>query len=338
MKFAAIGPIAVHLPEKVETNAELKALFPDWDMDTIGPKTGIDVRHVAAPNECSSDLAFAAAEKLFAEQGIDRSSIDYLLFCTQTPDYSLPTTACLLQQRLGLNTSIGALDFNLGCSGYVYGLALADGLIQSGMARRVLFLTAETYTKLIHPTDRSLRTIFGDAAAATLIEANESRSLSAFQFGTDGTGADTLIASRGGFRDPSQQIKPRHRKRWPSDLYMDGPSLINFSIGKIPDLVESVCRSAKLTMNDVDCFLFHQATFKMLEQMRLILNIDEQKMPIRLEGVGNTVCCTLPILIDRLRGEGRLPATSRNMLVGFGVGWSWAGCLWQDILGSQANA
>ena len=338
MKFAAIGPIAVHLPEKVETNAELKALFPEWDMDTIGPKTGIDVRHVAAPNECSSDLAFAAAEKLFAEHQIERSSIDYLLFCTQTPDYSLPTTACLLQQRLGLNTSIGALDFNLGCSGYVYGLSLADGLIQSGMARRVLFLTAETYTKLIHPTDRSLRTIFGDAAAATLIEAHETRSLSAFQFGTDGTGADTLIATRGGFRDPSQQIKPRHRKRWPSDLYMDGPSLINFSIGKIPDLVEGICRSANLKMSEIDCFLFHQATFKMLEQMRLILNIEEEKMPIRLDGVGNTVCCTLPILIDRLRGEGRFTESSRNLLVGFGVGWSWAGCLWQDILGPKVRS
>ncbi len=333
VNYAAIGPIAVHFPARVETNAELKAQFPDWDMDSIGEKTGIYARHIAAPEECSSDLAVAAVERLFAEYGIERDSIDYLLFCTQTPDYSLPTTACLLQQRLGLKESIGALDFNLGCSGFVYGLSLADGLIRGEMARRVLLVTAETYTKLIHPTDRSLRTIFGDAAAATLIEAHPVPTLGAFQFGTDGNGADTLLATRGGFRDPSQMIKPRHRKRWPSDLYMDGPSLINFSIGKIPELVEGVCRYAGRGLHEFDWFLFHQATFKMLDQMRALLNIPAEKLPIRLEQVGNTVSCTIPVLIDQLRQSGELRPDQLSMLVGFGVGWSWAGCVWQDVLG-----
>ena len=159
MKFAAIGPIAVHLPEKVEDNASLGAQFPKWDMPLIYAKTGVRQRHIAAPDECASDLGVAAAERLFREHSIDRSSIDFLLFCTQTPDYVLPTTACLMQDRLGLPTSIGALDFNLGCSGFVYGLSLADGLIRSGIARRVLLVTAETYSKYIDPTDRSLRTI-----------------------------------------------------------------------------------------------------------------------------------------------------------------------------------
>ena len=171
MEFASLGPIAVYLPETVEDNARLEAEFPKWNMDLIYEKTGIRARHIAAPDECASDLGVAAAERLFAEHDIDRSSIDFLLFCTQTPDYPLPTTACLIQERLGLPTSIGALDFNLGCSGFVYGLALADGLIRSGAARRVLLITAETYSKYIDPTDRSLRTIFGDGAAATLIEA-----------------------------------------------------------------------------------------------------------------------------------------------------------------------
>jgi 3-oxoacyl-[acyl-carrier-protein] synthase III len=333
VSHAAIGPIAVHLPSRVETNAELKAQFPEWDMDSIGEKTGIHARHIAAPDECSSDLAVAAAEKLFAEHGIAPESVDYLLFCTQTPDYSLPTTACLLQQRLGLRTSIGALDFNLGCSGFVYGLSLADGLIRAGMAERVLLITAETYTKLIHPTDRSLRTIFGDAGAATLIQAHSSPSLSAFRFGTDGSGADTLLATRGGFRDSDQMIKPRHRKRWPSELYMDGPSLINFSVGKIPDLVAGVCELSGRSMSEFDWFLMHQATFKMLDQMRLLLEIPVEKLPIRLEHFGNTVSCTIPILIEELRRTGELQPHHYNMLVGFGVGWSWAGCLWQDVLG-----
>ncbi len=332
MKFAAIGPIAIHLPEKTECNDDLQRENPNWDMQIIGSKTGIDVRHIAAENECSSDLAFAAAEKLLSENQIDRASIDYVLFCTQTPDYSLPTTACLLQDRLGLPTSVGALDFNLGCSGYVYGLSLADGLIRAGVARRILFLTGETYTKLIHPTDRSLRTIFGDAGAATLIEAHDEPSLVGFRFGTDGTGANTLIASKGGFRDPEDMIPPRHRKRWPSDLYMDGPGLINFSVNKIPELVRAVCESANVTPDQLDKYLFHQATRKMLEQLQGVLGVDEARMPIRLEGVGNTVSCTLPILIQQMRQDNGIRQEHQNLMVGFGVGWSWAGCIWRDLL------
>ena len=165
MKFASVGPVAIYLPEKVENNDYLAAEHPKWDMELIYAKTGVRERHIARPDECASDLGFQAATKLFTQHNIDRSSIDFLLLCTQTPDYVLPTTACLLQDRLGLPTSIGALDFNLGCSGFVYGLSLADGLIRSGAARRVLLITAETYSKYIDPTDRSLRTIFGDGAA-----------------------------------------------------------------------------------------------------------------------------------------------------------------------------
>src|SRR5688572_10837221 len=172
-------------------------MFPRWDMDLIYSKTGIRSRHIAAPDECASDLGVAAAEKLFREFAIDRSSIDFLLFCTQTPDYPLPTTACLMQDRLGLSTGVGALDFNLGCSGYVYGLSLAEGLIRAGAARRVLFITAETYSKYIDAADRSLRTIFGDGAAATLIDAGEQPAVTAFTFGTDGRGADTLLVTKG---------------------------------------------------------------------------------------------------------------------------------------------
>jgi 3-oxoacyl-[acyl-carrier-protein] synthase-3 len=332
VKYASIGPIAVHLPARVETNEQLQAEFPNWDMDLILSKTGIAARHIAEPSECSSDLAVAAAEKLFTEQQIDRESIDFLLLCTQTPDYPLPTTACLLQQRLDLPTSCGALDFNLGCSGFVYGLAIADGLIRSGVAKRVLLITAETYSKFIDPTDRSLRTIFGDGAAATLVEASETQSLSSFQFGTDGSGADTLIVSKGGARPPEDAIKPRHRHRWPSELYMDGPSLISFTVAAVPQLVDKVLEGEGLTSRDeIDFFLLHQATDKMLVQLRERLGIPVDKMPIELKDCGNTVSSTLPILIDRLRRRGTLRAEHRNLLIAFGVGWSWAGCVWKDI-------
>ncbi|MDO4558385.1 MAG: ketoacyl-ACP synthase III, partial [Planctomycetia bacterium] len=145
MNHSTLGPIAVSFPERVETAEELYQLHPHWDMPLIRKKTGVDRRYIAAPDECASDLAVRAAERLFEEYGIDRSTIDFLLFCTQSPDYILPTTACVLQHRLGLPKSIGAFDFNLGCSGFVYGLGIADGLIRSG-AKRILLLTGETYT------------------------------------------------------------------------------------------------------------------------------------------------------------------------------------------------
>ncbi len=330
MKYAAIGPIAIHLPEKTETNEQLQREFPAWDMQLIESKTGIAVRHIAAHNECSSDLGVAAAEKLFRDYDVDRESIDFLLLCTQTPDYPLPTTACLMQSRLGLRTSTGALDFNLGCSGFVYGLGLADGLIRTGSANRVLLITAETYSKYIHPSDRSLRTIFGDGAAATLLEAADTPSLSAFQYGTDGEGADTLLVTEGGTRLPEDAHQPRHRKRWPSALYMDGPSLISFTVAQVPKVIDQILEVSKLDNGAIDLFLLHQATRKMLEQLQTRLELTDARMPIVLETCGNTVSSTIPILIDQLRREERLTPGMRSMLIGFGVGWSWAGCVWEE--------
>ena len=330
MPHAELGPIAVHLPEFVETNEMLAEQYPRWDLDLIAEKTGIQQRHIAAPEQTASDLAVLAAEKLISEQQIDRNEIDFVLLCTQTPDYPLPTTSCLIQDRLQLATRCGALDFNLGCSGYVYGLALADGLIQSGAAKKILLLTAETYSKYIDPEDRSLRTIFGDGATATLLTSAEERSLWGFQFGSDGSGGDMLLVADGGGRPEEDAIKPRHRKRWKSRLYMDGPSLINFTVEAIPHLVQEILDKNNLEDQDISHYLFHQATWKMLDQLRHRMNVDEQRLPIELADIGNTVSCTIPILIDRMRSRGSWRADSTNMLVGFGVGLSWAGCLWED--------
>jgi 3-oxoacyl-[acyl-carrier-protein] synthase-3 len=330
VKFAAVGPIAVHLPEAVETNDHLQSQFPKWDMDLIYSKTGIRERHIAAPGECASDLGVAAAEKLFTSHNIDRRSVDFLLFCTQTPDYALPTTACLIQDRLKLPTSIGALDFNLGCSGYVYGLGLADGLIRSGSATRVLLLTAETYSKYIDAEDRSLRTIFGDGAAATLVEAADEPSLGAFKYGTDGSGADTLLMTKGGARAVDQAIAPRRRPRWTSPLYMDGPALVYFTVENIPRLVGMVLEASGLNREQIDLYVMHQATFHMLDKLRERLELDAAKMPMVLENVGNTVSSTIPIAIEQLRSQGVLKPGMRSMLLGFGVGLSLAGCIWTE--------
>lgn len=330
VKYGAIGPIAVHFPDRAETNDLLKQEFPGWDMDLIFAKTGIGCRYIAADNECSSDLGVAACEKLFKQFDIDPQSIDFLMLCTQTPDYPLPTTACLMQDRLGLRTSCGAMDFNLGCSGFVYGLSLADGLIRTGAVKRVLLVTAETYSKFIDPTDRSLRTIFGDAAAATLIEARDAPTLSGFQFGTDGSGADTLLVTKGGLRNESDAHRPRHRKRWPSALYMDGPSLINFTVAAVPELIDNILEAAELNREQVDLYLMHQATRKLLEQLQQRVGLSEDEMPIVLEHCGNTVSSTLPILIQYMRERKTLRTNTSNLLIGFGVGLSWAGCVWRE--------
>lgn len=331
MQYAAIGPIAVHFPEQVETNEQLAREFPEWNVELIYSKTGIGQRYIAAAGECASDLGVKAAEKLFQTHDIDPASIDFLLLCTQTPDYPLPTTACLMQDRLGLSTRCGAMDFNLGCSGYVYGLALADGLIRSGAVRRVLLITAETYSKYIDRDDRSLRTIFSDAAAATLIDAHERPSLHGFQFGTDGRGADTLLVTEGGARPAADAHQPRHRKRWNSALYMDGPSLMNFTIGAVPQVVSDILECSGLQREQVDLYLMHQATLKMLEQLQHRLGLTEEQFPVCLDKCGNTVSSTLPILIDDLRRAGRVHAEQHNLLIGFGVGWSWAGCVWSPL-------
>ncbi len=330
MKFAAIGPIAIHLPEKVEDNDYLAAEQPRWDMPLIYAKTGIRARHITQPGECASDLGVKAAERLFAQHQVNPKTVDFLLLCTQTPDYVLPTTACLVQDRLGLATSIGALDFNLGCSGFVYGLSLADGLIRSDAARRVLLITAETYSKYIDPSDRSLRTIFGDGAAATLIEAADTPSLGSFVFGTDGRGADTLIVTEGGARPKADAVQPRKRKRWPSSLYMDGPELVKFTLEVVPPMVEKVLAGAKWTRADVDLYLVHQATTFILKHLRERMRLGPEETPEALESYGNTVSSTIPILIHDLRLSGRLRPGKRTLLVGFGVGLSWAGCTWTE--------
>jgi 3-oxoacyl-[acyl-carrier-protein] synthase-3 len=307
-------------------------------LDLIFSKTGVWSRHIAAPDECASDLGVAAAEKLFATHGIDRSTVDFLLLCTQTPDYPLPTTSCLMQHRLGLKTTAGALDFNLGCSGFVYGLSLADGLIRTGAAQRILLITAETYSKYIHPDDRSLRTIFGDAAAATLIDASDTPSLGAFSFGTDGAAGDALMVNSGGARQAEGALQPRTKWRWQSKLYMDGPGLIQLTLDTIPQMVERVLAIGESSDAEIDLYLVHQATHKLLENLRQELRLDENRMPTVLRDYGNTVSSTIPIIINELRSSGRLRKGTRSLLAGFGVGFSWAGCLWRETWENKAVA
>ena len=201
---AAIEAISSYLPEGKLTNADLAEEFGDWSAEKILEKTGIAVRSIAAPGECASDLGVAAAKRLFDSGACSAPDVGFLLFCTQTPDYFAPTTACLIQDRLGLRTDCGGLDFNLGCSGFVYGLALAKGLIETGTTANVLLITADTWSKFINPRDRSVRTLFSDGAAATFIKSIDSDNdlIGPFILGTDGSGGQEVILPAGGVRNP----------------------------------------------------------------------------------------------------------------------------------------
>ncbi|MFK3738285.1 ketoacyl-ACP synthase III [Massilia sp. TN1-12] len=333
---ARIVDLAAHLPRQVLSNEELAALYPDWSADKILAKTGIRSRHVAARDETAGDLACAAAEALFAQGRVRREDVDFILLCTQAPDYLLPTTACLLQQRLGIARSAGALDFNLGCSGFVYGLSLAKGLVESGAARCVLLLTADTYSKYIHARDRSVRTLFGDGATATVVGAHDgAQAIGPFVFGTDGAGARDLIVEAGGARRPCSPDTAVAREdangnvRSPEQLYMNGAEVFAFSLREVPAAIDALLDKAGLVKDDVDYFVLHQANRFMLDALRKKIGVAPERLPIHIEDVGNTVSSTIPLALMRMREAGQLDAGTRLMLVGFGVGYSWAATIIQ---------
>ena len=296
--------IAYELPVKTLTNDDLVELYPEWTVEKIFAKTGIASRHVAGEDESAIDLAERAAKKLFSSSEVSISEIDFLLLCTQSSEYKLPSSACLLQNRLGILTTAGALAFDHGCSGFIYGLSLAKGLISGGMAKKVLLVTAETYTKYISPEDKSTRTIFGDGAASTLIDEEAAANIGAFSFGTDGSGAEKLIVRDG-------------------KLFMDGPEIFNFTLDVVPKAMEDVLTKNGLMQDDVDLYVFHQANKFMLDTIRKVNGLPRDKFYVNLENTGNTVSSTIPIALKQLDEAGRLKAGMKVMLMGFGVGLSW---------------
>lgn len=324
---AYIKCISYYLPERVVTNEELVREFPEWTVDKIATKVGVRERHVADKDETASDLAVKAAEALFSEHGIDRTEVDYILLCTQSPDYILPTSACIVQHRLGLPTGIGALDFNLGCSGYVYGLSLAKGLICGGIARNVLLITAETYSKHLHPRDKGNRTIFGDAAAATLVSTGGDYEIGEFSLGTDGSGAENLIVRNGGCRFPEKSgrvtFDENGNPRSADYLFMDGPEIFNFTIASVPPLVSDTLSKNHMDKENVGLFVFHQANLYMIDFLRKKLKIDRDKFFVCLEKTGNTVSASIPIALCEAERDRAL--TGNILLAGFGVGYSWGG-------------
>ena len=329
MKMAAfIKAISYFLPEKILTNEELVSEFPEWTVKKIADKVGVNRRHVVSGGETAADLAVMAAENLFEHHSdILREDIDFVLLCTQSPDYFLPSSACIVQHRLGIPTNCGALDFNLGCSGYVYGLAVAKGLICAGIAKNVLLLTAETYTKYLHPRDKGNRTIFGDAATATIVSTEGFAEIGDFVLGTDGTGAENLIVRTGGARYPRRtgdvSFDENGNPYSPDYLFMNGSEIFTFTQRNVPIVVRQILEKNELSMEDIDMFVFHQANSYMLNFLRRKISILLEKFYMNMSEIGNTVSNSIPIALADAKEEGRL--TGLVLICGFGVGYSWGG-------------
>jgi 3-oxoacyl-[acyl-carrier-protein] synthase-3 len=330
---ARIQAVEYYLPDGVLSNEDLAAEFPEWSVDKISAKTGINRRHIAAPDEFSSDLAVAAGAKLLSTHGIEPASIEYLIVCTQSPDFYLPSTACLVQDRLGLPIHAGATDITLGCSGYIYALGLAKGLIESGQVANVLVITADTYSKFINPRDKSVRTIFGDGAAATLVTAvDEEQAIYGITYGTNGAGGKSLVVPNGGLRTgdslaPKSLVATRDLQASGYDLYMDGPDIFNFTLEVVPQSVDRILERSALELEDVDLFVFHQANAFMLEHLRKKLGVPTEKFFVSLSESGNTVSSTIPIALADAVTQGALKPGMKVMLLGFGVGFSWGGLI-----------
>lgn len=329
--MASIKAISYYLPEKVVTNEELLNEFPEWSVDKVAAKVGVDSRHVADASETAGDLAEKAARNLFAEYSVSPSEIDFVLLCTQSPDYLLPSTACLLQHKLGIPTSAGAFDYNLGCSGCIYGLAVAKGLIAAGVAKNVLLLTAETYNKYLHPSDKSNRSIFGDGAAACLISTEGFAEIGDFALGTDGSGANHLILKTGGARCREKtgvSITDEEGHIWFDDyLYMNGGAIFNFTLNAVPEMMKQVLDKNAQELENVDYFVFHQANKFMLNTIRKVCGIPKEKFYNNLSATGNTVSSTVLIGLKDCIGNGTLHKDMNVMVAGFGVGLSWAGTM-----------
>ena len=321
--FAQIESIDYYLPKKIETVETLLEKNPDWLIEEIKKKTGVNNRYISSDDETSLDLGVNAAKKLLSNSDV-RSEIDALIFITQSPDYVLPTSACIIQEKLKLLTSCMSFDVNQGCSGFVYGLAIASSLIANKLSKKTLMICADTYTKYIDEHDRTCRPIFSDGAAAILIKSSNTSSIGPFELGTDGKGAMNLIVENSGARIDKNNSQKK--------LFMNGSKVFMFSMSEVPKCVENLLDKANKKISDIDLFIFHQASKVVLDNIIRRLNLPDEKVFCNYSSVGNTVSASIPIAIKDALNKGVLKNDKLVMIVGFGVGYSWGATLmkWKE--------
>lgn len=329
--MAFIKELTYYLPERIVTNDELEQQLADvGGIASVVKSMGVMERHVADENETASDLAVKAAEKLFKKSGLSPKEIDFLMFCTQGPDYFMPSTSCIIQDRLGIPTTAGAFGFDLGCSGFVYGLAMANSFVESGLAKNVLLLTADTTSKYIHPKDRNLA-LFGDGASATIITTEGIAEIGKFDLGTDGSGYEHIIIKNGGYRNRRQtgaeyedQNGDIRRDDW---FYMNGESVFNFTVDRIPLLIAETLKKNGISREDIGYYVFHQANKFMLNTLRKINAIPKDQFFVDISDTGNTASSTVSIGLCKSLDNGNIQKGMNVFVAGFGVGLSWAGTI-----------
>jgi 3-oxoacyl-[acyl-carrier-protein] synthase-3 len=316
------------LPKKILSNSNLKEEFNDFNINKIEKIVGIKERHIVRKDETALDLALKVAKKILKNYNKDK--IDFLILCTQSPEYYLPSGACILQDRLRLKTDIGAFDYNLGCSGFIYGLAIAKGLIGSNIASSILLITSDIISKYINSKDKSNRTIFGDAAAAIIVEKSETEQIGEFVLGTDGSGYKNIIVPNGGLRnryDPNaiEVDDGSGSIRTDNNLYMNGSEIFNFTIKTVPKVVSETLEKNNVTLEGLDYVIFHQANKYVIEYLRKKIGIPEDKFYINLLHTGNTSSSTIPLGIKDSINKNVIKKGSKILIASFGVGYSWGG-------------
>ncbi|MEO5645634.1 MAG: ketoacyl-ACP synthase III [Bacteroidia bacterium] len=330
--MSTIQAISYYLPDAIYTNEDFFTEFPDSKKSNFD-KIGVRKRHIIAQGETASDLACRAAKKLFEEHGIDKNEIDFLLLVFQGPDYYLPSSSGIIHAKLGLRNDCGAMDIEMGCSGFVYGLSVAAGLIAAAGMKKIVLLTASSLTNTLHPKDKGSRFVFGDGAAATLITADGNGSINSFVFGNDGKGYEKIIIRDGGARNPitygshDETTDEFGSVICNANYFMDGISVFMFSTKRVPQLVNDVLAKAGLQKEDIDLFVFHQPNIMLNETIRKKLDIQEDKFVHSMAEVGNTVQSTIPIALYESIQNGRLKRGMKVLVAGFGVGLSWSGAI-----------
>lgn len=328
--MAFIKALNTYCPPTILTNEELQEQLINCEVAKTAKGVGVNIRHIAPENMTAGDMAVQAAEKMFAESGFERNEIDFIIFATQSPDHFLPPTACLIQNKLGIPTTTGAFDFDLGCSGYVYGLGIAASFVDSGFAKNVLLLTGDTITRFIHPEDNN-RVLFGEAASATIISTNGIAEIGKFEKGSDGSGADCLIIKNGAARHLGhtnyEEVDSEDNVRRDDYFYMNGNTVFNFTIDRVPQLVKNTLDVNNMTRDDINYYLFHQANKFMLNTIRKCCLLPKDKFYVNLENTGNTTSTTVPLALKDAMDKELIHRGDKVLVAGFGVGLSWAGTI-----------
>jgi 3-oxoacyl-[acyl-carrier-protein] synthase III len=330
-----IYDISVRLPKGRLTNENLDLEHPSWNVESTEKKFGVRSRPIAAEGETAFDLALAACKSLFKKHSGIREEIDAIIFCTQTPDYLMPSNSCLLHKELDLAEKVLAFDFNLACSGYIYGLAIAQGLFEMGMIRNALLINADTYSKLIHSGDRATRLLFGDGASVTLLKTCEQgeKGLIGVNCLTFGKGYHNFIVPAGGFRLPKSSVTNKKKIDKNGNLttdehiFMNGAGILGFVNTMVPQAVNDLLNKCQMTIQDIDLVFFHQGSKVAINTLGRKLKIPKEKIYSNLERCGNLVSASIPVAIQEAKQEGVLKSGDCILLVGFGVGLSYGSAI-----------